>query len=285
MLNNNQIEYLEIPEICPVCDAPTAIKKENDTEVLTCTNESCPGKLLGRVSHFVSKKGMDIEGLSEATLEKLIALGWIRNLFDVYNLGCHYTELSKMEGFGSRSVQKLQESIENSKDVDLKNFIAALSIPGIGTSQSKELVKHFSSWEAFQDAGCGDYNFAELDGFGEILNRNIHQWFDVMWDVDRIGQLVRNLHIKNAAIKNIETEGKLNGKTFVITGSLEQFANRKELQEFIEAKGGKVTGSVTAKTDYLINNDATSRSSKNKKAKELGVQIVSEQDFLKIIGE
>lgn len=274
-----------IPEICPVCGSPTAIVQDNDTQVLTCINESCHGKLLGRVSHFVSKKGMDIEGLSESTLEKFIDLGWIRNLFDIYNLGCHYDELMQMNRFGDRSVQKLQASIEQSKDVELKNLIAALSIPGIGTSQAKELVKGFKTWENFEDAGLGNYNFAGLNGFGTVMDRNIHYWFNTMWKEDRVDEMVSYLRIKPVdADENIQGN-TLAGKVFVITGTVEHFKNRKEIQEIIEQKGGKVTGSVTSKTNYLINNDTASGSSKNKKAKELGIPIISEQDFVNMIGE
>ncbi|MSA02252.1 hypothetical protein GKG47_09400 [Lactonifactor sp. BIOML-A3] len=285
MLNNNKIEYLELPKQCPVCGATTAVIKDNDTQVLTCTNEMCQGKLLGRVSHFVSKKGMDIEGLSEATLEKFINLGWIKCLFDVYNLGCHYGELINMEGFGTRSVEKLDKSIKKSKEVELKNFITALSIPNIGTSQSKELAKTFSTWDDFEAAGFGNYDFARLDGFGDVLNKNIHQWFHTMWNEDRVGQLVRNLHITNTVIGEQSINSAITGKVFVITGSVEHFKNRKEIQEIIESKGGKVIGSVSSKTDFLINNDTTSGSSKNKKAKELGVPIISEQDFIRKIKE
>lgn len=277
---------LRIPEQCPVCGEPTAIIKDNDTEVLICTNESCPGKLLGRVSHFVSKKGMDIEGLSESTLEKFINLGWIKNIFDIYaNLHTHYGELINMDGFGQKSVDKLDKAIENSKDVELRNFIAALSIPGIGSSQSKVLATKFKTWDAFQKAGFGDYNFATLDGFGSVLNNNIHLWFDTMWSEDRIGQLVWNVRFKDYG-GEIEYNVKLlSGKVFVITGTVEHFKNRKEMQEIIESKGGKITGSVTGKTNYLINNDTTSVSSKNKKAKELGIPIISEQDFMDMIRE
>jgi DNA ligase (NAD+) len=274
-----------IPQKCPVCGASTIIRKDNDTEVLACINDACPGKLLGRVSHFVSKKGMDIEGLSEATLEKFISLGWIKCLFDVYNLSCHYEELWNMEGFGVKSVEKLAKSIENSKNVELRNFISALSIPGIGSSQSKELAKKFKTWDAFQTAGFGNYNFAELEGFGSVINHNIHHWFDTMWNYDRIGKMVKNVRFQAVDTDNNARDNVLAGKAFVITGSMEHFKNRKEIQEIIESKGGKVTGSVTAKTNYLINNDTTSGSSKNKKAKELGIPIISEQEFIVMVGD
>lgn len=283
--NLTKSNTLMIPKRCPVCGSSTIIRKENDTEVLACINDACKGKLLGRVSHFVSKKGMDIEGLSESTLEKFINLGWLKNLSDIYNLGCHYDELRHMEGFGDRSVQKLQESIEKSKDVELKSFIAALSIPEIGTSQSKELVKIFHTWEEFESAGFGAYDFSQLSGFGVVMNRNIHHWFNTMWNEDRIGQMVRNLRIQTVDTDDSAHDKVLDGKVFVITGSVEHFKNRKGMQEIIESKGGKVTGSVTAKTNYLINNDTTSGSSKNKKAKELGIPIISEQEFVEMIGE
>lgn len=283
--NLTKSNTFEIPKACPVCGYLTAIQKDNDTEVLVCTNETCQGKLLGRVSHFVSKKGMDIEGLSEAILEKFIDLGWVKCLFDVYNLGCHYGELVNMEGFGTISVQKLQERIEKSKDVELKNFIAALSIPNIGTSQSKELAKTFATWDDFASAGFGNYNFTKLNGFGEVLNKNIHHWFQTMWNEDKVGQLVRRLHITNNVLEEQSTDSAITGKVFVITGSLERFENRKELQELIEKNGGKVTGSVTSKTDFLINNDTASGSSKNVKAKKLGVSIISELNFINMIRE
>lgn len=277
--------YIIPPYICPICGGRTKIIKDNDTEVLMCTNTMCRGKLLGRLCTFVSKKGMDIDGLSEATLEKYIDLGWVNNLFDVYDLGCHYTELMNMDGFGKKSVAKLQESIEKSKDVELKKFIAALSIPGVGSSQSKELTKIFHTWDDFQNAGFGNYDFSQLEGFGNILNTNIHRWFQTMWNEDRVGQMVRNLRFKEEKIRSEDTNMVFANKIFVITGSVEHFENRAQIKEYIEERGGKVTGSVTAKTDYLINNDVQSASSKNKKAKELGVEIISEEQLLKMEGK
>lgn len=171
---NRESAYIRIPSQCPVCESPTRIVKENDSEVLMCVNPHCKGKLLGRVSHFVSKKGMDISGLSEETIKKLIELGWIAEITDIYNLDQYYDRLSTMSGFGKKSVDKLRTSIENSKTVRLDKFIASLSIPGIGTSQSKELVKAFGTWDKFRDASIGYYDFTQLDGFGDVLNNNIH---------------------------------------------------------------------------------------------------------------
>lgn len=190
-----------------------------------------------------------------------------------------------MDGFGDRSVKKLQASIEKSKDVELKNLIAALSIPSIGTSQAKELVKVFKSWEYFERAGFGTYNFAQLSGFGDIMNRNIHRWFDTMWDEDRVGQMIRNLRIKPVDTDDSVHDDVLTGKVFVITGSLNHFTNRDVLKDYLEPMGAKVSGSVSAKTSFLINNDAASTSGKNKKARELGVPIISEEELLKMIGE
>lgn len=283
--NLTKSNNLIIPSTCPACGGTTEMVKDNDTEVLRCKNPSCKGKLLGRLTHFVSKKGMDIDGLSESTLAKFVELGWVKNLFDIYgSLHTHYMELIGMEGFGKRSVEKLDSAIENSKDVELKNFITSLSIPGIGSSQSKELAKKFKTWDDFSDAGFGDYNFSELEGFGDVLDKNIHIWFATMWDEDRVGQLVKNLNITNTVIEEQTADSTITGKVFVITGSLEHFENRNQLREEIEKKGGKVTGSVTSRTDFLINNDMTSSSTKNEKAKKLNIPIISEYDFLKIIG-
>lgn len=273
--------YVEIIGYCPVCGEPTEIKKDNDTQVLMCTNPHCKGKLLGRLSHFVSKKGMNIDGLSEETLKKFIDLGWLNNIFGIYNLPVHFDELSKMDGFGARSVKKLQDAIEKSKTVDLQHFIVALSIPNIGTSQSKELLKRFKTWEKFEKAGFGSYNFANIEGFGSVLNKNIHTWFNTMWNEDKIGELVKIIAF--ATDDNSAKSDKLNGKTFVITGSLTHYPNRDTLKSAIESMGGKVSGSVNKNTFALINNNVNSTSSKNKKAKDLGVQIITEEQFIELV--
>lgn len=280
---NREISYIKLPSYCPVCEHQTEIIKDNDTEVLMCTNPYCKGKLLGRVSHFVSKKGMDIDGLSEETLRKFIDLGWLKNIFDIYNLPVHFNELSKMDGFGVRSVTKLQNAIEKSKTTDLQHFIAALSIPNIGTSQAKELAKVFQTWDDFSAAGFGNYDFSKLEGFGDVLNKNIHTWFRVMYDEDRIGQLIRNITIKREESYN--HSDVLSGKTFVITGSLNHYKNRDELKNILEANGAKVGSSISSKTSYLINNDINSNSSKNKKAKQLNIPIITEEEVMTMIAE
>lgn len=272
--------YIRIPSQCPVCESPTQIVKENDSEVLMCTNPHCKGKLLGRVSHFVSKKGMDISGLSEETIKKLIELEWIAEITDIYNLDQYYDRLSTMSGFGKKSVDKLRTSIENSKTVRLDKFIASLSIPGIGTSQSKELVKAFGTWDKFRDASVGYYNFTQLDGFGDVLNNNIHSWFE---DMSNIADYLASLMTFESE-DNSKTSNSLNGKSFVVTGKVYKFKNRDEVKEAIEKFGGKVIGSVTKSTFALINNDIESNSSKNKKAKELGVQIINEEQLIEMLG-
>ena len=272
--------YIRIPSQCPVCESSTQIVKENDSEVLMCTNPHCKGKLLGRVSHFVSKKGMDISGLSEETIKKFIELGWITEITDVYNLGQHYDRLSTMSGFGKKSVDKLRKSIENSKTVRLDKFITSLSIPGIGTSQSRELAKVFNTWDDFRDASVGCYNFTQIDGFGDVLNKNIHSWFKDMSCIAE--QLASLMTFKTEEKRN--TDNSLDGKSFVVTGKVFRFKNRDEVKAEIEKRGGKVTGSVTKSTYALINNDIESNSSKNKKAKELDVQIINEDQLIEMLG-
>lgn len=271
-----------IPTKCPVCGAKTEIKKDNDSKVLICTNPSCKGKLLGRLSYFVSKKAMNIDGLSEETLKKFIDLCWLNNISDIYNLPEHFDELSKMNGFGKKSVQNLADSIEKSKDADLQNFIVSLSIPNIGTAQSKILAKEFKTWEAFYNAGIGNYDFSKLDSFGETLNKNIHTWFNTMYEIDGIENILNKIRFKIENNMN-EESNLLQDKTFVITGSLKHYKNRSELQAVIESHNGKVSSSISKNTFALINNDVHSTSSKNKKAISLGVQIISEEDFINMI--
>ena len=273
---------LEVPLVCPVCGYPTEIQKDNDSEVLICTNPCCKTKLIKRLTHFVSRKCMNIEGLSEETLTKFVEWGWVKNLFDVYNLAPHYSELAKISGFGKRSVEKLQKAIENSKSVELDHFIAALSIPGIGTVQAKELAKKFKIWATLDEAGHGSYDFSTLDGFGEIANKNIHNWFGTMYQEDRILQLIRNLHFIS---NDNESDNSLAGMTFVITGSLNHFENRDALKKELESRGAKVSGSVSAKTSFLINNNVDSTSFKNKKAKQLNIPIVNEEYIIGMLSK
>ena len=270
------------PKACPTCGYPTEIHNENGSKTLHCTNPACKAKLINRLVNFVSRKCMNIDGLSEETLTKFVEWGWIKNLFDIYNLTPHYSEFSKMSGFGARSVKKLQDAIENSKSVELDHFIAALSIPGIGSAQAKELAKKFKTWEAFEDAGCGNFDFSKLDSFGEVANKKIHNWFYNMYQEDRIPQLVRNLHFIS---NDNESDNSLAGMTFVITSSLNHFENRDTLKKELESRGAKVSGSVSAKTSFLINNNVDSTSSKNKKAKQLNIPIVDEEYIIGMLSK
>ena len=270
------------PKACPMCGYPTEVHNENGSKTLHCTNPACKAKLINRLVNFVSRKCMNIDGLSEETLTKFVEWGWIKNLFDVYNLTQYFSKLKHKEGFGTRSVKKLQDAIENSKNVELDHFIAALSIPGIGTAQAKELAKKFKTWEAFENVGCGSFDFSQLNSFGEVANRNIHIWFRTMYQEDRIPQLIRNLHFVDS---NTETNNSLAGMTFVITGTLNHFENRDALKKELESRGAKVSGSVSVKTNFLINNDINSISSKNKKAKQLNIPIVDEEYIIGMLSK
>lgn len=278
----NRESYIQIPAFCPICNSPTEIKRDNSTDVLVCINPNCKGKLLGKVSHFVSKKGMDIDGLSEETIKKFIELGWVNTIYDVYNLSEYFEKLKSFSGFGKKSVEKLKESIETSKTTTLKQFISALSIPNIGTAQAKILAKQFNTWDKFYEAAIGNYNFSKLEGFGDVMNNNIHKWF--VDDNGNVEQIVSLLTFEEENT-NTTTSTDLTGKTFVITGSVHIFKNRDEFKAFVESANGKVSGSVSKNTYALVNNDKASNSSKNKKAKELNIPIVTEEEFMEMIKE
>lgn len=272
---------LDIPTKCPVCGGETKVKKENDSEVLMCTNDNCKGKLLGKLTHFVSKNAMNIDGLSEATLEKFIDLGWLTCFEDIYHLSVERDNMMKLEGFGEKSVRNLLSSIDKSSNTTLDRFIYALSIPLIGRSASKTISKHFNgSFDRFYKACCIDgFDFTILDDFGEAMNDSINEY--VNKNVVMIGNLAKEMWFEEPQI--VSGSNVLEGKTFCITGSLNHFANRDEAKAKIEAAGGKVSGSVSAKTSYLVNNDTESASGKNKKAKELNIPIISEEELIKML--
>ena len=268
------------PDECPVCGGITKIVKENDSKVLMCDNPNCKGKLLGKFTNFVSKNAANIDGLSEQTLEKFIELGWLNSFQDIYRLSEHKDEMNKLDGFGKRSVEKLLDAIEKSRNITLDRFIYALCIPLIGRSASKTIAKHFSNdYDSFHDALYDCFNFANLEDFGETMNKSLRLWYSENKYMMR--ELVKEFTFEKVEEKNSDVD--LSGKTFVITGSLTHYKNRDELVSVIEQLGGKVSGSVSAKTSYLINNDVASTSGKNKKAKDLGIPIISEEDFLKMI--
>jgi len=275
-------EAIKIPTKCPICGAETRVVMSNDSKVLYCTNDSCSGRSLGLWKTFVSKKGMDIDGLSEATLERFLRLGYLTNMFvSVYELEQYKNKLCNLDGFGITSVSNLLKAIEKSKDVDLIHFITAFSIPGVGEGQSKLIATKYHTFDEFAKACDNQERFDEIDGIGPILHNNIIQWWvNNHYQMLDVAQVVR---FKTEFMNVPEGETPIKGMTFVVTGSLNHFSNRDELKKRIESLGGKVVGSVSKSTDYLINNDVSSTSGKNEKAKKLGVQIISEDDFLRMI--
>jgi len=272
---------ITIPTICPICGEPTRIVSDNNTEVLMCTNEDCEGRLLGKLTHFVSKKGMDIDGLSEATLQTFISMGWLHSLGDIYLLNAYKSGMLHLSGFGTKSVDKLLNSIEASThDVDPKNFITALSIPGIGTGQTKLIFARFHNINEFADAVDKNYDFSTIPGIGPVLNKNIHNWMKKNRSEFNFIRSILSFKDEESVMNKPTNNGLLSGKSFVITGKLQKFKNRDALVEVIESFGGHVGSSVSKNTDYLINNDTESTSGKNKKAKELGIPIISEKEFI-----
>ena len=265
-----------IPEKCPICGGETKIVKENDSEVLICMNDDCQGKLLGKLVHAVSRNALDIDGLSEATLEKFISLGWLDSIKSIYHLSDYKGKMYSLEGFGKKSVDKLLESIEKSRETTLDRFVYSLSIPMIGKSASKDIAEFFEYdlikfFEKTYSVNC----------LGNIAYKNYKKYCRNHYEeiLDLSSEFNFKTQDKSLTIKtNI-----LQDKTFVITGLLEKYSNRDELKSVIESNGGKVSGSVSARTFALINNDIESSSSKNKKAKSLGIQIINEEQFMQLL--
>ena len=275
--------YFMKPSLCPICKNPTKVRQENNSEFLYCGNSACEGKLINRLDHFCGKKGLDIKGLSKATLEKLIDWGWVTSYSTIVaqNLIDHRDEWIKKPGFGPKSVDKILASIRASADnCELHQFISALGIPLIGTTASKKLANYFKTYEAFRAAVEMRVKFYTFPNFGMEMHKAITD-FDYR-EADAM------ILAKVVTIKSITEETKqeknLDGLTFVITGKLNHFKNRDVIKEKIESLGGKVTGSVSKNTDYLINNDKDSTSSKNKSAKTLNIPILSEEDFIQTFG-
>lgn len=271
----------KLPDKCPCCGGNVEIHNENESKTLHCMNADCQAKLLGKLSHFVSKNAINIDGMSEATLQLLIERGWVKSFKDLYNLKENQIYLWKYHtvGFGEKSVDKLLESIEKSRNTTLDRFIYALCIPLIGRTASKEIAKFFNyDYEKFRTDGIVTH-YSQIDGFGNNMNQSLHNY-------------LRENHMMISTLANefiFETKSEnsnnvdLSNKTFVITGSLNRYKNRDELVNIIEQLGGKISGSVSSKTNYLINNDATSTSGKNKKAHDLGIPIISEEKFIQMI--
>lgn len=268
----------DIPCECPACHGETVIKRENDVETLYCPNPGCPAKAIKLFTHFVSRNAMNIDGLSEATLEKFIDCGFLNELYDIYHIDRHREEIIGLEGFGEKSYDNMIASIEASRETELARVLYGIGILNVGNATAKLICRHFKNdVDAIIDAEVGD--FAEIEGIGDVIAEGIVAYFADANNVRVLRKILEEVHI--AAEQN-DMEQDLAGKTFVITGSLNHFANRDELKKLIEDRGGKVSGSVSAKTSYLINNDVMSSSSKNKKAKSLGIPVISEEDFLQL---
>lgn len=269
------------PEHCPACGGRTEIRMENDVKSLYCPNPFCSAKKVKLFGHYVSRDAMNIDGLSEATLTKMIDKGFLSELYDLYELKQYQSEIVEMEGFGEKSCANLLDSIEASRNTTLPRFVYGLGILNIGAANAKLLCKHFGySLSALMGASVED--MVEIEGIGEVIAASVRDYFDNEHNQQVIEKLLSCLTFEEMPA---EAEGgqPLSGKTFVITGSVTHFKNRKELKERIEALGGKVTGSVSKNTDYLINNDNLSNSTKNKKAKELEIPILTEEEFLEMI--
>ncbi|MBQ3912524.1 MAG: NAD-dependent DNA ligase LigA [Lachnospiraceae bacterium] len=270
----------EPPAVCPVCGAPTNIHDENGVRTLYCENPGCAAKQLGLFTHMAARDAMNIDGLSEATIEKLIGEGLIHSMPDFFRLKDHADRIASMDGFKEKSRDNLLAAIEAARTTTLARLIYSLGIPNIGLANAKVICRYISDDPERIPQLTAD-ELMSIEGIGEVLARSFTDYFADTKNLEMYREMVSLLTFeKEAAASN-----ELDGKVFVITGSVEHFANRNELKEYIEARGGKVTGSVTAKTSYLINNDITSGSSKNKTAKELGVPIITEEDFLKMAGE
>lgn len=273
---------IEIPKECPVCAGQTEIRKVNDVKSLYCINPDCQAKKIKSFSLFVSRDALNIDGLSEATLEKFIGAGFIREFADIFHLEQYEEVITQMEGFGRKSYENLIQAVKNASHTTLPRLIYGLGIAGIGLSNAKMLCREFRfDFEKMRHAE--EEELVSVPGIGKVLADAWINYFKQEKNNEMVDRLLCEVTIKQEA--ETEGNGKLEGKVFVITGSVNHFENRKALQEAIEAQGGKVTGSVTSKTTYLINNDTASNSSKNKKAKELGVPIISEEDFIKILEE
>ena len=271
----------KVPDTCPACGSHASIKQDNESKVLLCTNPDCQIKHIKQYALMASRDALNIDGLSESTLEKFLSKGFIKNDSDIFKIDRYKDEIVNMEGFGKRSYEKLMAALEEAKHTNVARFLYSLGINGIGSANAKMIAKYFDN-DIDKIITAGKDELLEIEGIGEVLANSIVDFFKDSKNIENVKSL-REVLIFEAE----ESAGSdsFAGKVFVITGSLEHFTNRNELKELIEKNGGKVSGSVSSKTNFLINNDTASNSSKNKKAKELGVEIISEEDFLKLLEE
>lgn len=278
----------EVPEFCPVCGGRTELKDEEGVQTLYCTNPDCMAKKIKLLTHFVSRDAMNIAGLSEMTLEKFVGENMIHELSDVFKLKNHREKIVSLEGFGEKSYNNLIESIDKARETTAVRVLYSLGIANIGLATAKLICRFFDN-DIDRITKARPDELTQIDGVGEVMAGVFADYFNKDENLRTLEHLLLEVHIENAEA-NANDEGSsegsntISGLTFVVTGDVEKFMNRRELSDFIESKGGKVTGSVTGKTDYLINNDVTSNSGKNKKAKELGIKIISENEFLELVG-
>lgn len=280
--------YIEIPTICPVCGGETLVHESiSGTLELLCMNEQCPGKLVNILDHFCSKKGLDIKGLSKATLEKLIDWGWVTKVKDLFYLYQRESEWVKKPGFGAKSVKNILDAIEEARHTTLEKYLSAISIPLIGKTYARQLAQIFKTYQNFRTSvtpdplcGFGPFDFTQIEGFGPAMHDAIMS-FDY-YEADRMVDMnIIDFVEEESALEN--SGNALEGKTFCVTGKLKFVKNREELSALIIDAGGKVTSSVSSKTSYLVNNDINSTSAKNIKAKELGIPIVTEEEVLEMM--
>ena len=278
--NKTRSGMVALPKTCPTCGGATEVRQIADAKALYCTNPECQAKKIKSFTLFVSRDAMNMEGLSEATLEKFIAKGFIHEFADLFKLERFADEIKEMEGFGEKSCKNLLASADKARTTTLPRLIYALGIQNIGVANAKMLAKQYH-YEIGELQKASAENLSAIDGIGEVIAKSIEEYFAN----EKNRQILANLLSEVVFEKPEENNNAqiFEGMNFVITGSVEHFANRNEVKSVIEARGGKVTGSVTSKTNYLINNDTTSNSSKNKKAKELNIPIISENDFLKML--
>lgn len=274
-------EWIDIPQLCPYCGGGTVVKiSDSGTEELYCANDSCDFKLINRLEHFGSKKGLDIKGLSKATLEKLIDYGWVDSARSLFHLEDHRDEWIKKPGFGVKSVDKILNAIDDARHTTTAQFISAIGIPLIGRTYASELAATFGSYEEFRNAVAQHFDFTTLEGFGEAMHEAIMSFN--YYEADRMHDM-QLVVFDFAPVEEIEASAAIEGKIFCVTGKVTYWKNRDSLKADIEARGGKVTTSVSSKTNYLVNNDINSTSSKNQKAKELNIPIITEEELIKML--
>ena len=271
--------FKDLPECCPACGEKTRIQKDREVEVLCCPNPDCPAKAIKSFTLFVSRDALNIDGLSEATLEKWIGRGFLHDFADIFELGRYRKEIVSMEGFGEKSFENLMESIEKARHTTLPRLIYGLGIPNVGAANAKLLCRRFG-YDLQRIEMAKEEELCEIEGVGEVIAKAVTSYFSRPKNREILEHLKKHLLLEKP---QEEAAQSLSGKTFVITGNVRHFENRSQLKAEIEKYGGKVTGSVSKKTDYLINNDKTSSSAKNQKAQELGVAVISEEDFLEML--